>query len=37
MFEDRLEAILAEKGIAMADFDRDRYDEANKKKIETLA
>ena len=36
MFEDRMAAKLAEKGIPRADFDRDRYDEANKKKIETL-
>ena len=37
MFEDRMAATLAEKGIPRSDFDRDRYDEANKKKIETLA
>ena len=30
MSEDRLAAMLAEKGIARADFDIDGYDEANK-------
>ena len=32
MFKDRLAAMLAKKGIARADFDRDRYNKANKKK-----
>ena len=37
MFKDMLAAMLANKGVARADFDRDGYDKANKKRIETLA
>ena len=37
IFEDRLAAMLAEKEVVRADFDRDCYNEANKKRIETLA
>ena len=37
MFEDRLAAILTNKRISRADFDRDRYDKANKKRIEAPA
>ena len=37
MFEDWLAAMIVDKGIARADFDRDGYNKANKKRIETLA
>ena len=37
MFEDRMAAMLADKGIMRADFNRDGYEKANKKRIDTLA